>query len=478
VKAAQEQERPVALKLAVHAEDPRFEREAALLSRLDDPNIPRLLEHGRWQQGERAWPYLVMEWVEGTPLYEWAATRNPTSRQLMELLAQMAWALAAIHAQDAVHRDVKGDNVLVGPDFQAFLTDLGSCTWPGASPLTREPLPPGTAVYWSPEAWRFAKEHGRQQGAHYDAQPSDDVFALGVTAYRLVTDEYPPSTDPSRAESRIWHVEGRGPRPPAELNPRINSWLSALIMRMLSVRPEQRGSAAELAEMLEQEAAQADGEANLPAFAWQQLEPAAWPREEAAVAVALGYRPRHRIREKVYAAEAKDGAAREEAAQVESKPQDSADVGTGSEESATAERRSRLFLHVAGAGLCVVLGFLVSSVGNSPPVDEEVVQVDTYDEETWDGGTAEQAITSYVGTARMPREHASLRLEMPKEPFPGQLRSEKGKCQRRGQVAINGGCWIPIRDLDPPCAEDGYEWKGSCYYPVTAAGREPATDPP
>jgi len=125
---SQEHPGPVALKLSVYPADERFEREVELLSRIRHPSVPRLLDAGVWQSPlGGAHPFIVMEWVEGEPLYAWAARRNPSSRQVLALLAQAAGALQAIHEVNAVHRDVKGDNMLVRPsDGRLFLTDLGA----------------------------------------------------------------------------------------------------------------------------------------------------------------------------------------------------------------------------------------------------------------------------------------------------------------------------------------------------------------
>src|SRR5689334_11187344 len=79
---------PAALKLALAPRDERFEREAVLLSRLCHPCIPRLLDSGIWQaSGGPPHPYLVMEWLEGLPLYEWARGVSPPCRQVLGLLA-------------------------------------------------------------------------------------------------------------------------------------------------------------------------------------------------------------------------------------------------------------------------------------------------------------------------------------------------------------------------------------------------------
>ncbi|HLM47434.1 MAG TPA: protein kinase, partial [Myxococcaceae bacterium] len=85
---------PVALKLAISPGDPGFEREVELLSRIRHPSVPRLLDAGLWQSPSgKPHPFVVMEWVEGEPLYAWAARRNPSSRQVLGLLAQAARGL-------------------------------------------------------------------------------------------------------------------------------------------------------------------------------------------------------------------------------------------------------------------------------------------------------------------------------------------------------------------------------------------------
>jgi len=154
------------------------------------------------------------------------------------VLAQLARALEATHDSLALHRDVKGDNVLVRrSDGRAMLTDFGAGHYQSAAPLTVQPLPPHTPAYQSPEAWRFVLNAAHTPGARYRPGPADDVYALGVTAYRLATGKYPVSSEPSLD----------GVEPP----------LRAQILWMLSPSPEARGSAGELAPALEAVAAQA-----------------------------------------------------------------------------------------------------------------------------------------------------------------------------------------------------------------------------
>ncbi len=89
---------PKALKLARIPDDPRFAREAELLSRLHHPGVPRLHSSGVYMDGQgRSFPFLVMRFIPGTNLYDWAQRRQISSRQVLRLIAQVARALEAIH---------------------------------------------------------------------------------------------------------------------------------------------------------------------------------------------------------------------------------------------------------------------------------------------------------------------------------------------------------------------------------------------
>jgi predicted Ser/Thr protein kinase len=486
VRVGQEKRGSVALKLAVQAEDPRFEREAKLLSLLrGHPNVPELYEYGQWRNEDRDHPYLAMQWVEGVSLYKWAAARNPTSRQLLQVLAQLAWAVGTLHAVGGVHRDVKGDNVLIRlEDEQVFLVDLGLVSYPGAPPVTFLPLPPGTEAYRSPEAWRFAREHGRTPGAHYEAQPADDVFALGVTAYRLVTDEYPPPTDPGMDTERVWREGGAGPRPPGALNPRLNSWLSVLILRMLSVRPELRGSAVELAEMLQQEAEQADAEAALPAFAWETQPREAWSREDEVAASVLGHRPGRRVRSVVYAAEEKDFSARAEAERLEAEAISRALALREVRPPWWERHRARMPWLMALSACVGMLTFYWTMSQHYEPREQPALaqEVEAREREPENGTArvAEEVSTPPEEEADFQSADAGVTDEVPPKPFEGQRRPDsKGKCGG-SKEAINGGCWVPIRGREPPCnsAEDEFEWKGACYVPALGRLSDPNSAEP
>jgi serine/threonine protein kinase len=256
VRVGQEHAGPVALKLSVNPWDERMVREARLLSRLSHSCIPRLLDTGVlcFPDGTQH-PWFAMQWIEGTPLYTWAQQHAPSHLELCLLLAHLARALEALHASGAVHRDVKGDNILVRlSDSLPFLIDFGSGHFQGAKRLTWQSLAPGTPAYQSPRAALFELRLVRERDGYYPPCPADDLFALGVTAFRLVMGHYPPELRPYQDSEGHWHVACPDVRPLLGNNPRVQPLLREWILRLLSEVPEERGSAALLAQALEDEA--------------------------------------------------------------------------------------------------------------------------------------------------------------------------------------------------------------------------------
>ena len=242
-----------ALKVSLREWNGRMEREVELLSRLNHPGIPRLLDRGGPQAASGSdSPYFVMEWVQGPSLYAWAEQSAPSNQQLCGVLARLARALEAVHAVGAVHRDVKGDNVLVRlSDKWPVLIDFGSCHFAGAQRLTWNSLPPMTPEYFSPQAMLFYLRGLRVPEGYYPPSPADDLYALGVTAYRLVMGQYPECIDARQDEQGTWQATSPDFRRLLESNPRVEPALREVMVRLLSAAPEARGTAAQVAQALE-----------------------------------------------------------------------------------------------------------------------------------------------------------------------------------------------------------------------------------
>ncbi|MDC0711204.1 serine/threonine-protein kinase [Stigmatella sp. ncwal1] len=437
VRAGAEPAHPVALKLALLPRDPRFARERELLARVEHPSIPRLLDSGEWQHPlGTVHPYIVMEWVDGTPLYEWVQEHQPAPEQVVRLLAQTARALEALHAQGAVHRDVKGGNVLVRrSDGRAMLVDFGSGIHSGAATLTPPGAWTGTPAYRSAESSLFSLRHMRDVAARYSDKPTDDLYALGVTAYRLITGTYPELSDPFKDEVGVWQLGEMNSPPPSALVPQIDPQLDTLIVRMLRVHPEERGTARELAEALEQVSERITLQRAPPQMTPQPAEMSSSTRPSPPPAVSRMRAPPRW-------------------------PQAMA--------AATALMLS------AWAGWAVRDGILAMPSATRPEAaDSEREEASTVGL----GDTASRAPTSSAPDASVPEVMAEDSLPEPRE---GQATPDaKGRCPRKGQLALNGGCWVRLGLEREDCEGSGYVFTSQCYGPVLSnpRHRQPTSDP-
>ena len=183
-------DRTVAVKLLrqpLHADDAeqRFRAERQVLANLDHPNIARLLNGGVTEGGH---PYLVMEYVDGAPITQYAEARELDLSARLDLLLQAADAVQAAHSSLVVHRDLKPSNVLVtdddtGPEVK--LLDFGIAklldnSLPVTRPQTRTGHHLMTPSYATPE-----------QVTGADITAATDVYQLGVLMYEVLTGERP-----------------------------------------------------------------------------------------------------------------------------------------------------------------------------------------------------------------------------------------------------------------------------------------------
>jgi hypothetical protein len=448
--------RSKALKLALLPGDPRFVREEELLSLVRHPSVPRLWDSGDWQHPDGALhPFVVMDWVDGAPLYDWARQHSPSSQLVLRLLAQLARVLQTLHSQGCLHRDVKGDNVLVRrSDCRALLTDFGSGRYPHASSLTPDILPPGTPAYRSPEAWLFELQFFREPKARYSAQPTDDLYSLGVTAYRLVTGQYPEFSEPSKDEAGLWHLESLASPPPLVLNPRVDTRLNALILRMLSVRPEQRGTAQELAEALEQAAQLTLPESTRSLFV-QELSPSVDSGGQApATSGPAPLPPAHDMAE----------------AQAQA-PKAPLLMPSFTERVSPLVHMRPWQLRLATAAALLALGAWVGWL--TPKKFPELPSLVWHEvggarlEDSGEAGLGDDSASSSTAASPTPSMPGVQADDTLPEPFPDQARPDaKGRCHRPRQVPLNGGCWVKLKVQREECEEIKGSWlQGTCYVP-------------
>jgi len=178
--------RQVALKLPHAAWAPglaaRLLRERDILATLEHPHIARLYDAGLDAQGR---PWLALEYVQGRPIDEYVRAEGCDTRTRVQLLVQVAQAVAYAHSRLVIHRDLKPPNILVSADAQVHLLDFGIAKLMRGelaedSALTRDAGRALTPDYASPE-----------QVAGDTLTTASDVYSLGVVAFELLAGARP-----------------------------------------------------------------------------------------------------------------------------------------------------------------------------------------------------------------------------------------------------------------------------------------------
>jgi hypothetical protein len=249
-------QRPVAVKVIDRQHgSPRVTREAQAVARLGHRNIATLYELAT--DGERA--FLVSELIDGETLRALGRRGELTDRLVARVGADSAAALTHAHRAGVVHRDVKPENILVGPGDEAKLVDFGIARISGERTLTQTGAVVGTLAYMAPE-----QADGLRPG------PSADVYSLALTLYECLCGEHPLLRDGPAATAR---AIGEPIAPLSAVRPELPEPMTAAIDNALDPDPEMRPLASELEAALNAHVNELDGEL-LPAIEGPDGEPA------------------------------------------------------------------------------------------------------------------------------------------------------------------------------------------------------------
>jgi tetratricopeptide (TPR) repeat protein/tRNA A-37 threonylcarbamoyl transferase component Bud32 len=200
----------------------RFEREAKALAKVVHPHVVRVYDFAITPRGE---PFIVMELVEGESLQRRLDLGGPLDPlEAAEAVASLCHAVAACHAAGVLHRDLKPANVLVARQNQLKLTDFG---------LVRDV---DTA-----DSRSQLSHHGQFGGEVGAVGPAADVYGLGATLFALLTAR-PPHEGSNLVE--IMQVVEETKPAPSTINPRVPSWLDAVVARALEPEPSLRFTSA------------------------------------------------------------------------------------------------------------------------------------------------------------------------------------------------------------------------------------------
>ena len=203
----------------------RFVRGCEILSRVHDhEHIIGYVEHGK----AGGTMYLVMDYVEAASLKELYARHDPLLLEnVAQILIDMVSGLEHLHENGYMHLDFKPENVLVTRNAGVRLIDFDL-----AQPLPEKPKKmsknPGTPAYMAPEQSQRQPIDGRV-----------DVFAYGVAAYELLTNQKPvPGETPDEILRR--QLDRSALVPPRQHNPEIPLAMENVILKCLQCDPDKR----------------------------------------------------------------------------------------------------------------------------------------------------------------------------------------------------------------------------------------------
>lgn len=212
----------------------RFLREARLSAMIKSPHVAMIHAVGE----DEGVPYLAMELLAGFSLEQLIHQVKLTMAQILRLGREMAKGLAAAHAHNLIHRDIKPGNIWLEmvPDpsghdkkiYRVKILDFGLARLQEQTDgLTRHGVVVGTPLYMSPEQITGSK-----------IDPRSDLFSLGVVLYQLCTGKLPFQGE---SVADVWDAIIRLNPPPArDINPEVPQKLSRLIDRLLNKSRDNR----------------------------------------------------------------------------------------------------------------------------------------------------------------------------------------------------------------------------------------------
>jgi tetratricopeptide (TPR) repeat protein/TolB-like protein len=204
----------------------RFKQELVLASKISHKNILRIHDLGEVD----GMKFITMAYVEGQDLHQ-IIKDNPKLplERVLKFATQLAEALAAAHAEDVVHRDLKPQNILLDKNDQIYISDFGLAKSfaEGAVGMTQTGAFLGTPRYMSPEQVEGKPTDGRA-----------DLYAYGLILYEMATGDVPFTGDSTLGV--MYQRLREKPKSPKVANPSLPNWLVRIIMRCLEKDPADR----------------------------------------------------------------------------------------------------------------------------------------------------------------------------------------------------------------------------------------------
>src|SRR5437867_3427694 len=219
----------------------QLQKEFALLSQIEHPGIARAYDFGYLPCGLRKRPYFTREFVPGEPLSQDGAPFD-LPRFLSEA-GDITEAVAFLHRGSILHLDIKPSNIIVSTKGRncpgggseerrrAILIDFG--LFRRGAPARGGAKIKGSLPYMAPECFRREA-----------IGPWTDIYALGVTFYRLTTGSFPRRPPSSSNDNLAGPILDPAPKPPSDLCPSVPRDLDEVILKCLALDPSSRFSSA------------------------------------------------------------------------------------------------------------------------------------------------------------------------------------------------------------------------------------------
>lgn len=196
---------------------PKFLREAFQLSRLDHPNIMKLLDFGNID----GFYYMATGFIRGRSLQDYMNDAPIIEQSAISVAQEIGKAFCHMRDNNVIHRDVKPDNILISEDNEIILVDFGLAKEEGQKTLSVGDELFGTPHFMAPERVLDSE----------NLTIKTDIYSLGVTLYYIVSGEY-PFDDKNLVKIVQMHLR-KNPPPLKEVAPDLSAAFVAAVESMM-----------------------------------------------------------------------------------------------------------------------------------------------------------------------------------------------------------------------------------------------------